>query len=100
MKTTIDLPSDLMREIKLKAVREGRPVKYLVADFLRQGLGHGSSEKFESIDSERISFSEKGVPMIRCRLNAPAIGMTAEQLIAVEMEILHQEEVSCGGGTL
>lgn len=38
MKTTLDLPDDLMREVKIRAVRENRRLKEAVADFLRLGL--------------------------------------------------------------
>ena len=38
MKTTIDLPSDLVRKLKLRAIRENRHVKDLAADLLRAGL--------------------------------------------------------------
>jgi len=38
MKTTLDLPDDLVRTIKLKAVREDRKLKDLIAELLRKGL--------------------------------------------------------------
>ncbi|HEX5368822.1 MAG TPA: antitoxin [Dehalococcoidia bacterium] len=38
MKTTIELPDDLMREIKIRAAREDRRLKDLIAELLRQGL--------------------------------------------------------------
>lgn len=38
MKATIELPDDLMREIKVRAAREDRKLKDLVADLLRKGL--------------------------------------------------------------
>jgi hypothetical protein len=38
MKTTLDLPDDLVIEIKLRAVREGRKLKDAMADLLRKGL--------------------------------------------------------------
>ncbi len=38
MKTTIDLPDDLVRELKIRAVREDRKLKDLVAELLRAGL--------------------------------------------------------------
>jgi hypothetical protein len=38
MKTTLDLPDELVREIKLRAVHEGRKLKEVVADLLRAGL--------------------------------------------------------------
>lgn len=39
MKTTLDLPDELIREAKLRAAMQGRTLRDLVADFLRQGLG-------------------------------------------------------------
>ncbi len=39
MKTTVELPDDLVTEIKLLAVQEGKKLKDAVADLLRQGLG-------------------------------------------------------------
>ncbi len=38
MKATIELPDELMREIKIRAAREDRKLKDLVADLLRQAL--------------------------------------------------------------
>jgi plasmid stability protein len=38
MKTTLDLPDELMREIKVRAASEDRRLKDLVAELLRRGL--------------------------------------------------------------
>lgn len=38
MKTTIDLPDSLMRQVKIRAASEGLKLKELVADLLQQGL--------------------------------------------------------------
>ena len=38
MKTTVDLPADLVKEIKLLAVGEGKKLEEVVTDLLRQGL--------------------------------------------------------------
>ncbi len=38
MKTTLDLPDELMREIKVRAAHEDRKLKDLVAELLRDGL--------------------------------------------------------------
>jgi plasmid stability protein len=38
MKTTLDLPDDLMRSIKIRAAEENRRLKDVVADLLRSGL--------------------------------------------------------------
>jgi hypothetical protein len=38
MKTTLELPEDLMRAVKLRAVRENRKLKDAVAELIRCGL--------------------------------------------------------------
>jgi len=38
MKTTLELPDDLIRKIKIRAVNENRKLKDVVADLLRRGL--------------------------------------------------------------
>jgi len=38
MKTTLDLPDELMRAVKIRAVRENRRLKDMMADLLRRGL--------------------------------------------------------------
>jgi plasmid stability protein len=44
MKTTLDLPDDLMRAVKVRAAQEDRKLKDLIADLLRLGLAadHGT----------------------------------------------------------
>jgi hypothetical protein len=44
MKTTIDLPPDLVREMKLLAVHEGRKLKDVAADLLKRGLSAGNAK--------------------------------------------------------
>jgi len=38
MKTTLDLPDELMREVKIRAVQEHRKLKDVIADFIRKGM--------------------------------------------------------------
>jgi hypothetical protein len=38
MKTTLDLPDDLMREVKIRAVHEQKKLKDAIADFIRKGM--------------------------------------------------------------
>ena len=38
MKTTLDLPDDLVKEIKLRALNEGKKLKDAMAELLRRGL--------------------------------------------------------------
>ena len=38
MKTTLDLPDDLMREVKIRAVHEHKKLKDAIAEFIRKGI--------------------------------------------------------------
>jgi hypothetical protein len=44
MKTTLELPDDLMREVKLRAVEENRKLKDTIADLLRRGLAQAPAD--------------------------------------------------------
>ncbi len=71
MKTTIDLPDELVPEAKLRAVVQGRALKDLVADFIRQGLGHPArSEDPAARTSQLLVIAPDGLPQIRCRADA------------------------------
>ncbi len=45
MKTTLDLPDELMREVKIRAAMEDRKLKDLIPDLLQRGLQETESEK-------------------------------------------------------
>ncbi len=45
MKTTLDLPDDLMREVKIRAVHEEKKLKDAIAEFLRKGLAAKSAPR-------------------------------------------------------
>lgn len=59
VKTTLDLPDDLMREIKIRAVKENRKLKDAIADLLRRGLAHEPEETTTA--RKRVKF-----PLVRC----------------------------------
>jgi plasmid stability protein len=44
MKTTLDLPDDLMREVKVRAAREDRKLKDLIPDLLKKGLEQNTKQ--------------------------------------------------------
>jgi len=48
VKTTIDLPPDLVREMKLLAVNEGRKLKDVAADLLKRGLNSGKNKSISA----------------------------------------------------
>ena len=41
MKTTLDLPDDLMREVKIRAVHEHKKLKDTIAELIRKGMAAG-----------------------------------------------------------
>ena len=63
MKTTLDLPGELVREIKLHAVHEGRKLKDAVADLLRKGLAADAA-------AGRPRVRRVKLPLIECRHEA------------------------------
>lgn len=79
MKTTLDLPDDLVREVKIRAVRENRKLKDAVADLLRRGL---SQRRSEPKVSHRVA-----LPIVVCaRKASPGQEMTPERVAAVLLE--------------
>ena len=56
MKTTLDLPDALVKEVKVRAVQEGRKLKDAVAELLRRGLAASGcpSRRRRSRSSARI----------------------------------------------
>src|ERR1043166_9538427 len=94
MKTTLDLPDELIREVKLRAVHQRRTVKDLVAEFIRQGLGLaplGRAKKRPA--SSIVTVGERGLPVIRCNPNAPATRMSVKKLLALEQELQTEEDL-------
>ncbi len=58
MKTTIDLPPDLVREMKLLAVNEGKKLKDVAAELLKRGL-NSTKNPVRSKPSEDFLLSAK-----------------------------------------
>ena len=98
MKTTLDLPDELVREAKLRAVMQGRTLKDLVADFLRQGLGHpAKSHHTVAHGSERLIISPAGLPQIRCHADAPASQASVAELLVLEQRALAEDDLRHAG---
>lgn len=80
VKTTLDLPDDLMRDIKLRAVRENRKLKDAVADLLRRGLVQKDAEPEALRRRVRL-------PLVRCSHEArPGDEMTPERAARVLLD--------------
>lgn len=85
MKATFDLPNDLVRSIKLRAVHENRGLKEVVTDLLRSALAHETLPK-TAPQKGRIE-----LPLFASKPGAPASRMRADALLALE-QAAHLEE--------
>jgi plasmid stability protein len=82
MKTTLDLPDNLMRAVKIRAAEENRKLKDVIADLLRHGL---------SLPSEKPPVARQRVrlPLVQCAHEArPGEELTPERVA----QILSEEE--------
>lgn len=84
MKTTVELPDALVKQIKFRAIRKGQKLKETVADLLRRGLA------VESADDSRVAIvltdPDTGLPIIKCAHAAsPDREMTPERLADILM---------------
>lgn len=89
MKTTLDLPDTLVKQVKLRALRDGMKLKDAMAALLRKGL---AAEAALSTEQPVIKRDKKtGLPRIECKHAAtPAEEMTPDRV----SEILLEQEVS------
>lgn len=90
MKTTLELPSELMRAIKIRAVKDNRKLKDAIADLLKSGLAR---------EAERPSQVSRRVklPLVRC---AHAARPGEEVLPERAAEILLEEESEARRGAV
>ncbi len=98
MKTTLDLPDDLLQRLKIRAVRERRPLKRLVAELLAQALERPLAPPPESgALPDGIELNEKGCPVIRCGPNANAHRMSVREIVELEHRSLAEDEIRHAG---
>lgn len=98
MKTTLDLPDELIRAVKLRAVMQRRTLKDLVADFLRQGLGIAPPARPATPPADSmIEIGPEGLPVVRCQAEAPATRMGAPELLQLEQAALAEEDLRRAG---
>ena len=80
VKTTVDLPDDLMREVKIRAVRENRKLKEAIADLLRRGLSQQKPDR--NAVRHRVT-----LPIVECSHEArPGEEMTPERVAGILLE--------------
>jgi plasmid stability protein len=77
MKTTLDLPDDLVRAVKIRAVKENRKLKDMIADLLRRGLT-------QKRGAPAAAGSRVRLPLVECAHEAlPDEEMTPERVAEV-----------------
>lgn len=77
MKTTLELPDELLRAAKIRAANEGRRLKDVVADLLRRGLAE------EPKGPGRVHRRVR-LPLVRCAHDArPEREMTPNRVAEV-----------------
>lgn len=93
MKTTFDLPEDLIQAVRLRAVMQRRTVKDLVADYLRQGLvGRPVAQPLAVAPGAMIDIGRDGLPLVRCQAGTPGTGLGVRELLRLEQAALAEED--------
>ena len=91
MKTTLELPDDLVKRVKLRELREGRKLKDAIADLLQKGLAADMNTEPEPKRAVITTDKKTGLPVIRGGRPAPpgeelTPERVAEILLAQEVE--------------
>lgn len=94
MKKTLDLPDDLVQELKLRSVHERKKLKDVAAQVIRRGLAVN-----ETTPAAALKKAIK-LQLFECAANAPATKMTADELVALEQQIIEEEDLNRAGVTL
>lgn len=80
MKTTLDLPDELMRTVKVRAAQEDRKLKDLIAELLERGLAEAAGEP-------RTVRHRVRLPLVECAHEArPDEEMTPERAARVLLD--------------
>ena len=99
MKTTIDLPEEIVLEMKRHADMQGRTLSDLAAEFLRLGLGMATTAKPDPITLAKhgVTIGSNGIPIFHGNDDAPATRMTLKELLQLEQDALYQEDMQRAG---
>ena len=89
MKTTLDLPDALVKQVKLRALRDGRKLKDAVADLLRKGLKAARDREVVAPKAVVSTDKKTGLPVVVCKHAAAAGAELTPERVA---EILLAQE--------
>lgn len=71
MKTALDLPDELAREVKIHAAQQGRKLKDVIADLLRRGLD-AVADPAPELPTPLVLDAITSLPTVACRHSARA----------------------------
>jgi len=95
MKTTIDLPEPLVREMKLRAVQEGRKLKDVAAEVFQRGLRAPSRSVGKPLRQTL------NTPIFVCEEDRATVSeMTIAQLLQLERQAQTEEDLQRVGRSL
>ena len=97
MKTTIDLPPELVREMKLRAVQEGRKLKDVAAELLRHGLDRPDSPARRAQKPRITRDPVSGLSVIHSRRSPGFVPPTLEESLALIEQANQQEDLRRAG---
>ena len=81
MRTTIDLPDSLLRQVKARAALEGLTLKELITSYVAQGLQQGTAQRAAQPRQRSVP------PMIaKAATGAPIPALSADELAELEIQ--------------
>jgi plasmid stability protein len=93
VKTTLDLPDDLVRAVKLRALQRGHKLKDAFADLLRQGLAAAAMEPAPRMRPKISTDPKTGLPLIKGLPGAPISKMSSEEIYALIHKSQEEEDI-------
>lgn len=99
MKTTLDLPDDLVKEVKYRAVRDGKKLRETVAELLRSGLVAGPPPPKAARPSVG-SDPNTGLPLIEGAPGAAISSMGTDEIYALIHATQEEEDLERFGLSL
>lgn len=97
MKTTFDLPPELIREVKLRAVHEGRKLKDVAAELLQRGLEQPAPALALDRKTEISHHPLSGLPFVKGRNTKDFVPPTLEQSLALIQQANEEEDLRRAG---
>lgn len=91
MKTTVELPESLIKQVKLRALRDGKKLQETMADLLQAGLMTKGNRTRRPAIPVVIRDPETGLQVIQCRRSASKVEELTPDRIA---QILLDQEVA------